>query len=59
MTFGTVTSVEADQLGSALLADAAIGATVLAVDFTADFTEDGGSLMLNGTTPSLRSSRRR
>lgn len=48
--FGTVTSVEAHRMGSELTADAAISDTVLAVDFTADFSEEGGTLEIAGAT---------
>ena len=50
MTYGTITAVEAANLGSELVADAVVGATVLAVDYVGDFDEDGGSLLLNGAT---------
>lgn len=46
MIYGTVTSVEARNLGSHLTADHASGSSTLTVDFATDFSEDGGTLLL-------------
>jgi hypothetical protein len=45
---GLVQSVYVRDHGSALAADAAVGDTVLSLEFVADFDEDGGTLSLNG-----------
>lgn len=47
MTFGTVASVEAQMVGSELIAASAIAATTLTVDNVTDFDEEGGLLLLN------------
>ena len=46
---GILDRVTATVLGTVLTADAPAGSTSLAVDFLADFDEDGGVLMLNAT----------
>lgn len=50
MLYGTVVAVEQVLLGSSLVADVAATDTVLVVDHTADFNEDGGLLLLAGAT---------
>lgn len=44
---GTVDAVRLETLGSALSADAAVGAATITVDDLADFSEDGGWLLLS------------